>query len=160
MMIITSAVRALIIATVAMLAAPDAGADVTIRFGSGHHPHFRHHGFGHHDGLAHKHRVFRKHRFAHRHGFAHRPHFSSVVVPLHRPKLFHHHRQHVVRPPVVVVPSPRVVIVEPPQPPKRAMHRDAPQCREFTQKIIVDGVEQDAFGTVCRVADGHWKIMD
>ena len=33
-------------------------------------------------------------------------------------------------------------------------------CREYTQKIIVGGEEQEAYGTACRQPDGTWKIQN
>ncbi len=32
-------------------------------------------------------------------------------------------------------------------------------CREFSQKIVVGGQEEKAFGTACRQPDGTWKIQ-
>jgi surface antigen len=33
-------------------------------------------------------------------------------------------------------------------------------CREFTQRIVVDGEEVAAYGTACRQPDGSWKIVN
>jgi surface antigen len=33
-------------------------------------------------------------------------------------------------------------------------------CREFRQKIIVDGREQTGYGTACQQPDGSWKIVN
>jgi surface antigen len=32
-------------------------------------------------------------------------------------------------------------------------------CREFEQTVTIGGREQQAYGTVCRMPDGAWKIM-
>lgn len=32
-------------------------------------------------------------------------------------------------------------------------------CREYQQKIMVDGQEQTAYGTACRQPDGSWEIV-
>lgn len=32
-------------------------------------------------------------------------------------------------------------------------------CREYQQKIVVDGREQAAFGTACQQPDGSWQII-
>lgn len=32
-------------------------------------------------------------------------------------------------------------------------------CREYQQKVVVDGKEQNAYGTACRQPDGSWKIV-
>jgi surface antigen len=31
-------------------------------------------------------------------------------------------------------------------------------CREYQQKVIINGVEQEAYGQACRQPDGTWKI--
>jgi len=33
-------------------------------------------------------------------------------------------------------------------------------CREYTHKVLVDGVWQTAHGNACRQPDGSWKIID
>ena len=33
-------------------------------------------------------------------------------------------------------------------------------CREYTQTIHVAGSQEKAYGTACRTADGHWKIIE
>lgn len=32
-------------------------------------------------------------------------------------------------------------------------------CREFQQKILIDGKEQSAYGTACRQPDGSWRVV-
>jgi len=32
-------------------------------------------------------------------------------------------------------------------------------CREFQQTVMIGGQQQQAYGTACRTADGHWKIQ-
>lgn len=32
-------------------------------------------------------------------------------------------------------------------------------CREYTQKVVVGGKTEEAYGTACRQADGTWKII-
>ena len=32
-------------------------------------------------------------------------------------------------------------------------------CREYTQKIVVGGKSESAFGTACRRSDGSWEIV-
>ncbi len=33
-------------------------------------------------------------------------------------------------------------------------------CREFQQRVVIDGKEQSAYGTACRQPDGQWKIAN
>ena len=33
-------------------------------------------------------------------------------------------------------------------------------CREYQQKVVVGGQEQEAYGTACRQSDGSWKIVN
>ncbi len=32
-------------------------------------------------------------------------------------------------------------------------------CREYVQKVMIGGVEHQAYGTACRQTDGSWKII-
>ena len=36
---------------------------------------------------------------------------------------------------------------------------DSTYCREFQETVDVAGHQTDAYGTACRQADGHWKII-
>lgn len=36
---------------------------------------------------------------------------------------------------------------------------DGTYCREFQQTVVVQGEQQEAYGTACRQADGSWKIV-
>ena len=42
--------------------------------------------------------------------------------------------------------------------PMRTFKTASGYCREFQQKVIVGGKEQDAHGTACRKPDGTWEI--
>lgn len=33
-------------------------------------------------------------------------------------------------------------------------------CRDFTQKIIIDGLERNAYGKACLQPDGSWRIVN
>ncbi len=33
-------------------------------------------------------------------------------------------------------------------------------CREYQQTVVIDGREQNSYGTACREADGSWRITD
>ena len=35
---------------------------------------------------------------------------------------------------------------------------DGTYCREFAQTIVVGGKMESAYGTACRMPDGHWKL--
>ncbi len=37
---------------------------------------------------------------------------------------------------------------------------DPSYCRQFNQRIVIDGIEQNAYGTACRQPDGTWKIIN
>ena len=63
--------------------------------------------------------------------------------------------------PVYVVPAER--------PPARVVTRQTTHtvtreksayCREYTKKILVDGKEEQAYGTACLQDDGSWRIMN
>ena len=36
---------------------------------------------------------------------------------------------------------------------------DGTYCREFQESVVIAGRPADAYGTACRQADGHWKIV-
>lgn len=38
--------------------------------------------------------------------------------------------------------------------------QDFDTCREFTQKVFVDGRQETAYGTACRQSDGSWRIVE
>ncbi len=42
----------------------------------------------------------------------------------------------------------------------RDYNRNNRYCREFTQKIYIDGKQQNGYGTACRQPDGFWQIMN
>ncbi len=33
-------------------------------------------------------------------------------------------------------------------------------CREYQQTVVIDGREQNSYGTACREADGSWRIVN
>jgi surface antigen len=33
-------------------------------------------------------------------------------------------------------------------------------CREYQEKVVIDGKTSSAYGTACRQADGSWKIVN
>ncbi len=45
-----------------------------------------------------------------------------------------------------------------PQPAYRASSGQT--CREFQQTVTIDGREQSAYGTACRMPDGSWQIQN
>ena len=45
-------------------------------------------------------------------------------------------------------------------PHRRYRDRHGKYCREYTQKIYVDGKRHKGHGTACREADGTWRIIE
>ncbi|MGC0372040.1 MAG: hypothetical protein DGJ47_000745 [Rickettsiaceae bacterium] len=43
--------------------------------------------------------------------------------------------------------------------PTKTIANDGNICREYQQKVIIDGKTQNAYGTACRQSDGSWKIV-
>lgn len=60
-------------------------------------------------------------------------------------------------PPVVYVPSPAQVY---PVAPTSAPVGEQEECREYQSTSTIDGQPQQTFGTVCRQADGTWRIVN
>ncbi len=44
-------------------------------------------------------------------------------------------------------------------PTKTFQNTQGQHCREFQQIISVGGKQEKAYGTACRMPDGHWQIM-
>ncbi len=44
--------------------------------------------------------------------------------------------------------------------PAQAPAYSANYCRDFTQTIIIDGVEKNAYGKACLQPDGSWRIVN
>ncbi|MFK8039786.1 MAG: RT0821/Lpp0805 family surface protein [Rickettsiaceae bacterium] len=44
--------------------------------------------------------------------------------------------------------------------PKRTFKREGRYCREYTQRVVVGGKEQQAYGTACRQPDGSWEVVN
>ncbi len=36
--------------------------------------------------------------------------------------------------------------------------QDGKTCRDYTQTVVIDGKEEQATGTACRMADGTWRV--
>ncbi len=47
-----------------------------------------------------------------------------------------------------------------PAPVAQAPAYSANYCRDFTQTIIIDGVEKNAYGKACLQPDGSWRIVN
>jgi surface antigen len=43
--------------------------------------------------------------------------------------------------------------------PTRTYHSDRGYCREFQNAVVIDGKNENAYGTACRQPDGSWKIQ-
>ncbi len=41
-----------------------------------------------------------------------------------------------------------------------ASREEAAYCREYTKKVLVDGIEEMAYGTACLQDNGSWRIMN
>jgi surface antigen len=44
--------------------------------------------------------------------------------------------------------------------PTRSYDRDGSQCRDYSQRIVIDGRSETGYGTACRQADGSWQIVN
>ena len=44
--------------------------------------------------------------------------------------------------------------------PTRTYHSDRGYCREFQNTVVIDGKNENAYGTACRQPDGSWKIAN
>ncbi len=55
------------------------------------------------------------------------------------------------------IPAPAAppVVAAPPPPAYSANY-----CRDFNQKIVIDGVERNAYGKACLQPDGSWRIVN
>ena len=141
----------------AVLAAPLlvlAAADPASADDDRKHRHHRNH--GHWQGHHHKH---------HWHGDRHRHSSASIVFwsgPAYRP--------YYPPPPVVYGPPPPPRVVYAPAPvvyapqvaavPTRDFRDDEGRyCREYQRTAIIDGREQQIYGTACLMPDGAWRIV-
>jgi surface antigen len=43
--------------------------------------------------------------------------------------------------------------------PTRTYNTGQQFCREYTNKIVIGGKEQEGYGTACRQPDGSWKVV-
>ena len=43
--------------------------------------------------------------------------------------------------------------------PTRTYHSDRGYCREFQNTVVIDGKNENAYGTACRQPDGSWKVQ-
>lgn len=127
------------IGVAAFVAAPRAEAGTTVYFGFGHYfGDYDHHGYWHH---RHYHGYWRhwhpRPRYYGPPVYYDDDDYDDDVGEWHEPA------------PAVPAPS----AVSPPTAP-------APYCREYTTTVVIDGVEQQAYGTACRQDDGSWQIIN
>ncbi len=134
-------VLAVAVAAVALFASVQANAGASFHFGFGpHYGYGSHYGYGHHYGL--------RHGYGYR--YAHYPHYGFGYYRGYHPSYDYGRYGRVLDEDVLAAPVDDATTTV-----------DASDyCREFTSTIIIDGVEQAAYGTACRQSDGSWKIVD
>jgi surface antigen len=44
--------------------------------------------------------------------------------------------------------------------PTRGYERGGSYCREYSQRIVIDGRSETAYGTACRQPDGTWQVVN
>jgi hypothetical protein len=116
------------------------------------------------DGGRHRHHGY--HHYWHGHGHHQRHNSASIVFwsgPVYRP--------YYARPPVVYVPPPPPVVYAPPPaqvvyapsvnavPTRDFQDGEGRYCREYQRTAIIDGREQQVYGTACLMPDGAWRIV-
>ena len=101
----------------------------------------------------------------HRRGFSHRRRhglgglFFSFVVPYYPYYPYYGYRPYYPRgdpspPPPAYVPSRAYA------PSAGSVSDRRSNCREVVMDVVIGGVEQEAYATVCEQADGSWKIVN
>ncbi len=72
------------------------------------------------------------------------------------PAGYYAYQQPVYRGTTAYVPPPAPPVVAAPLAPAY----NADSCRDFNQKIVIDGVERNAYGKACLQPDGSWRIVN
>ena len=128
--------------SIAIFAANDARAGVSLQFGyggyygHGHHGYaYRHYGYRHYGyrRYGYPRYGYRQYRYLH-YGYP----TYEYVAPAYSP------------PPAAAA---QVQQAPTPSPPE-------PYCREYTREIVIDGETQSAYGTACMQADGSWRLIN
>jgi hypothetical protein len=113
---------------------------------AGHGGGFDHHGFNHdHDGHDHHH-FFHNHLFFG--GFGGFGYYDGFWPYAYDPYYYPYYY-----PPAVVYPAAATEVTIMP-----GAAGAANNCHEFRTTVTIDGKRQPAVGTVCRQADGSWRI--
>ncbi len=64
-------------------------------------------------------------------------------------------------PPAYAPPAqPAPVSAQPAEPEPAPTPGESTYCREIIMEVVIDGVEQTAYGTACRQPNGSWKITN
>ncbi len=95
------------------------------------------------------HRQRRGYRY--RHGYGLGGLFLSLVVPYYGYRPYYPRGYPYPPPPPSYTPSAGPAPAPAPDPPSN--------CREVVMDVVIGGVEQEAYATVCRQPDGSWKIV-
>jgi hypothetical protein len=121
--------------------------------GDDKHRHHRHH--GHWQGHHHKHHW-------HGHGHRHRHSSASIVIwsgpayrPYYPPVVYAPPPPRVVYAPAPVVYAPQVAAV----PTRDFRDAEGRYCREYQRTAVIDGRDQQIYGTACLMPDGAWRIV-
>ncbi len=82
----------------------------------------------------------------------------------HRHQHNQHHRPHHGFSGFYGAPPPYAVVRPPPvygyPPPYAAYARPRLQCRDWNGPVWINGRHEMVFGTICRMPDGNWQLMD
>ncbi len=104
-----------------------------------------------------------RHRFRRGHRFRHRRRSFAFVFPYYYPyygyRHYHRYDSAYVPPPAYAPPAqPAPASAQPAEPEPAPTPGESSYCREIIMEVVIDGVEQTAYGTTCRQPDGSWKI--
>ncbi len=112
-------------------------------------------------GDRHRFRPRHKRRFRHRHR-RHRHSFVFVFPYYGHRHYYRYGYDYPYVPPVASAqaPEPAPAYPQPAEPAPATTPGESSYCREIIMDVVIDGVEQTAYGTACRQPDGSWKITN
>jgi len=103
-----------------------------------------------------------RHTFRRGHRFRHRRHSFAFVFPYYYPyygyRRYRRYDYPYAPPPAYTQTAPSYA--QPAEPAPAPTPEQESYCREIIMDVVIDGVEQQAYGTACREPDGSWKIKN
>ena len=109
-----------------------------------------------------RHTFRRGHRSRRGHRFRHRRHSFAFVFPYYYPyygyRRYRRYDYPYAPPPAYAQTAPSYA--QPAEPAPAPTPEQESYCREIIMDVVIDGVEQQAYGTACREPDGSWKIKN